>query len=184
MSESVKGPHDVALSKKMSWALRHAPEAAGVTLDRAGWVALAELATALGATPEAIRAVVATSPKQRFAISEDGLRVRAQQGHTTSVELDHEAQSPPARLYHGTHVGAVEAIRREGLRPMGRHHVHLSAELGPAREVGARRGRPVVLGIDAAGMAARGVVFRRTPNGVWLVDAVAPGDLIWPEGSP
>lgn len=181
MTEPKGQAHDVALSKKMSWALRHAPEAAGVTLDRAGWVSLAELAEALGAAPEAIRAVVATSPKQRFAISEDGERIRAQQGHTTTVELDHAPQPPPARLYHGTHVGAVEAIRHEGLRPMGRHHVHLSAEPGPAREVGARRGRPVVLGIDAAAMAARGVVFLRTPNGVWLVDAVAPEDLLWPE---
>jgi putative RNA 2'-phosphotransferase len=34
-----------------------------------------------------------------------------------------------------------------------------------------------VLRVDAAAMGAEGVVFHRSANGVWLVDAVPPGRL-------
>jgi putative RNA 2'-phosphotransferase len=43
-----------------------------------------------------------------------------------------------------------------------------------ARTVGARRGRPVVLRVDAAGMHAAGMTFYRASNGVWLTDRVPP----------
>jgi putative RNA 2'-phosphotransferase len=70
--------------------------------------------------------------------------------------------------------GALPAIRREGLRPMDRHQVHLSASSATATRVGARRGKPVVLHVDAAPMAADGHRFYVSANGVWLVDAVPP----------
>ena len=77
-------------------------------------------------------------------------------------------------LYHGTVERFLPAIRAEGLRPGQRTHVHLSADVGTARTVGARRGRPVVLRVDAAGMHAAGLVFHRATNGVWLTDRVPP----------
>jgi putative RNA 2'-phosphotransferase len=43
--------------------------------------------------------------------------------------------------------------------------------------VGSRHGRPVVLAVDAAGLAAAGHVFRVSANGVWLTDAVPPDRL-------
>jgi putative RNA 2'-phosphotransferase len=57
---------------------------------------------------------------------------------------------------------------------MRRHHVHLSPNRETATAVGARRGVPVVLRVDAEAMAAAGHVFRRSENGVWLVDGVPP----------
>jgi putative RNA 2'-phosphotransferase len=39
-------------------------------------------------------------------------------------------------LYHGTGHGAVEAILREGLRKMSRHHVHLSKDIVTAKKLG------------------------------------------------
>jgi putative RNA 2'-phosphotransferase len=68
----------------------------------------------------------------------------------------------------------LPAIRREGLRPMNRHHVHLSATIDTATAVGARRGRPVVLTVAAGRMAAASHEFRLSANGVWLVDHVLP----------
>jgi putative RNA 2'-phosphotransferase len=50
--------------------------------------------------------------------------------------------------------------------------VHLSADVDTARAVGARRGEPVVLRVDAAAMAAAGALFTRSANGVWLTDTV------------
>jgi putative RNA 2'-phosphotransferase len=52
--------------------------------------------------------------------------------------------------------------------------VHLSADVATARRVGRRRGRPVVLRVDATGMVADGATFTRSDNGLWLVDAVPP----------
>jgi putative RNA 2'-phosphotransferase len=66
-------------------------------------------------------------------------------------------------------------IRSEGLRPRGRTHVHLSVDRETAATVGARRGVPVVLSIDAAGMHRHGFVFCRAVNGVWLTGHVPPG---------
>ena len=55
---------------------------------------------------------------------------------------------------------------------MERHHVHLSPDEATARNVGARRGAPVILRIAALRMRAEGYTFFRTPNGVWLTEAV------------
>jgi putative RNA 2'-phosphotransferase len=57
---------------------------------------------------------------------------------------------------------------------MSRHHVHLSADVGTARRVGARHGRPVVFEVDAVAMRTAGHTFYCSSNGVWLVDAVPP----------
>jgi putative RNA 2'-phosphotransferase len=80
-------------------------------------------------------------------------------------------------LYHGTVGKFLPEIERDGLRPMSRHHVHLSSTVDTAVKVGARRGLPVVLVVDAAAMFAAGAVFRVSANGVWLTDAVPPRHL-------
>jgi len=63
---------------------------------------------------------------------------------------------------------------------MARHHVHLSADVETARQVGARHGRPVVLEIAAARMCREGYPFYRSDNGVWLVDRVPPAYIAVP----
>ncbi|GAA0968071.1 RNA 2'-phosphotransferase [Actinocorallia libanotica] len=175
----------VRVSKYLARHLRHQPERLGIVLDPAGWTDVAALLAACRAhglplTPEELREVVETNDKQRFAFSEDGLRLRASQGHTVEVDLDLPAASPPPVLYHGTVSRALPFILREGLRPMARHDVHLSPDPETARKVGSRRGSPVVLTVDAAAMAADGHAFRVTPNGVWLTPAVPPAYLTFP----
>lgn len=163
-------------SKFLSLVLRHRPDLIGLSLDAAGWADTAELIRLSQAhrplTRDVIEAVVAASDKQRFSISEDGLRIRANQGHSIDVDLALEVLTPPERLYHGTATRFVDAIRREGLLRRDRHHVHLSADIDTALRVGARHGKPVVLLIHAAEMVAAGHAFRRSANGVWLADAV------------
>ncbi|GGZ68919.1 putative RNA 2'-phosphotransferase [Streptomyces subrutilus] len=170
----------VKVSKYLSKHLRHQPERIGLTLDPRGWVEVEDLLRAAAGhgfalTRAELDHVVAANDKQRFAV--EGTRIRASQGHTVAVDLDLPEAEPPAYLYHGTVAAALEPIRAEGLRPMARHHVHLSPDRETATRVGARRGRPVVLAVDAAAMRAAGHVFRVSANGVWLVDAVPPGFL-------
>ncbi|MFF2039696.1 RNA 2'-phosphotransferase [Kitasatospora sp. NPDC058170] len=175
----------VRTSKMLSRILRHDPGRVGITLDPAGWVRVDVLLAALAAkggrlTRAELDHVVETNNKRRFAYSEDGLSIRASQGHTVAVDLGLAAAEPPAVLFHGTATRNLDAIFREGLRPMARQDVHLSADTGTAVRVGSRHGRPVVLAVDAAAMAAAGHEFRVSANGVWLTDAVPPEYLAQP----
>ncbi|MBX9424065.1 MULTISPECIES: RNA 2'-phosphotransferase [Streptomyces] len=173
----------VKVSKYLSKHLRHQPERIGLVLDAHGWTEIDTLldATARNGFPitrEELDHVVATNDKKRFAI--EGTRIRASQGHTVEVDLDLPAAEPPAYLYHGTVADRLPAIRAEGLRPMARHHVHLSPDRETATRVGARRGRPVVLSVDAGAMHRAGHVFHVSANGVWLTDTVPPEFLRLP----
>src|SRR5215472_2335524 len=110
------------LSKFLSFVLRHKPEAIGLELDTEGWAAIDDLlAKANAAGTRFVRDdllhVVATSDKKRFSLSADGLRIRAAQGHSVSVELGLPPKTPPAVLYHGTATRFVAAILSEGLKP-------------------------------------------------------------------
>jgi putative RNA 2'-phosphotransferase len=174
------------LSKFLSLVLRHDPKAIGIVLDQHGWVAIDDLLSKcqLHGTPisrDVLEEIVATSPKRRFAISEDGRRVRANQGHSVEVDLGYEPKQPPEVLFHGTVAGRLSSIRSEGLRKMDRHHVHLSADEATARAVGMRRGTPIVLRIAAAAMHAEGHVFYLSANGVWLTDQVPPQYIELPD---
>jgi len=169
----------VQASKLLSLVLRHRPQDYGLALDPSGWVSIDALLAALpGAmTAEELQEVVRTSDKQRFAISPDGTRIRAQQGHSVPVELGYDPAPPPEILFHGTVAKFLASIRKEGLARGKRHHVHLSETPETARDVGGRRGAPVIIRVRAAAMAASGYLFLRTPNGVWLTEHVPPGFL-------
>ncbi|MFH9012934.1 RNA 2'-phosphotransferase [Streptomyces sp. NPDC017943] len=173
----------VKVSKYLSKHLRHQPERIGLTLDEAGWVEIDTLIAAAAAhgfrfSRDELDQAVATNDKRRFAV--EGSRIRASQGHSVEVDLGLSPATPPAHLYHGTVARHLEAIRAEGLRPMNRHAVHLSPDRETATRVGARRGRPVVLGVDAAAMHRDGHVFQVSENGVWLTEAVPPEYLRFP----
>ena len=168
-----------ATSKFLSFVLRHKPDAIGIVLDDAGWVDVDVLLRACGDHGRALsRAeldeVVARNPKRRFALSEDGRRIRANQGHSTEVDLGYAPADPPDVLFHGTVARLLPSIREKGLLRMDRHHVHLSADEATARNVGSRRGKPVLLRIDAQAMKDAGHAFFCTPNGVWLTESVPP----------
>ncbi|HWU91151.1 MAG TPA: RNA 2'-phosphotransferase, partial [Kofleriaceae bacterium] len=180
----------VRVSKFLSLVLRHDPARIGITLDDAGWTDVDALLTAASAhgvllTRDELREIVASSDKQRFALSPDGARIRANQGHSVPVDLQLAACEPPALLYHGTVEAALPGIREEGLVRGARHHVHLSADVETATKVGRRRGAPVILTIRAADMHAAGHAFYRSENGVWLVDRVPARFLLFkgPKGS-
>lgn len=168
-----------AVSKTLSYVLRHKPEEFGLALDAEGWVSVAELLAALHArghhvTPKQLHEVVATNDKQRFSLSADGAKIRANQGHSVAVELGLTPVAPPELLYHGTATRFLDSIRKDGLHSGNRQHVHLSADPATAVAVGSRHGKPVVLTVQAGRLHQAGGQFYLSANGVWLTAAVPP----------
>lgn len=170
-------PQLVRVSKFMSLVLRHDPGKIGLALDPNGWAAVDDLLAGAARAGvridrEALERVVAENEKKRFALSDDGTRIRASQGHSVQVDLELEPRIPPEVLYHGTASRSIDSIRTSGLHSAKRTHVHLSADEATARSVGQRHGRPVVLTVAAGRMHRDGHPFFRSENGVWLTDAV------------
>jgi putative RNA 2'-phosphotransferase len=96
----------VSVSKFMSLVLRHQPQKIGLELDAAGWASVDELLRLSAAASQPFSHddlvdVVATSDKQRFAPSEDGRRIRANQGYTIEIELGLPTLVPPDALSVG-----------------------------------------------------------------------------------
>jgi putative RNA 2'-phosphotransferase len=178
------------VSKFLSYVLRHEPQAIGLKLDSEGWAEIALLiagAQKAGHTLDVglIRKVVETSDKKRFSISQDGLSIRAVQGHSTaSVAITFAEKQPPEILYHGTATRFLDSILHEGLKPGERQYVHLSAETATAVAVGLRYGKPVVLKVEALQMHQQGFRFFQAENGVWLVDKVPVEYLCVGDQSP
>lgn len=176
------------VSKLLAYVLRHNPGELGLELTPDGWVPadllLERLAQRRGVrlTMAELERLVAADAKGRYSLR-DG-RIRANQGHSVDVQaVDPTPRTPPAVLYHGTTVERWERIRATGgLKPMRRHHVHLSADARTAQAVGSRhrRERPLVLVVDAAAMAAAGHAFLLSENGVWMADAV-PVEFLRPD---
>ncbi|GLX93401.1 RNA 2'-phosphotransferase [Herbidospora sp. NBRC 101105] len=173
----------VRISKYLAKHLRHQPERIGLVLDEQGWTPVDDLIAAAAAhgfpfDRAELDHVVEANDKKRYVI--EGGRIRASQGHSIEVDLDLPVVEPPEVLYHGTAPAALAAIRAEGLVRMARHHVHLSPDVATAERVGARRGRPVVLTVEAGRMHAEGHEFRVSANGVWLTDRVPPAFIGFP----
>ena len=103
------------ISKFMSLILRHQPQTAGIFLDDSGWVGVNELLAGMktagrSVTRETLDIVVRENDKQRFQFSDDGLRIRATQGHSVDVELGYSESTPLDALCHGTPKKFVEPI--------------------------------------------------------------------------
>ena len=126
MSSSTANPRDVRVGKFLSLVLRHEPGKIGITLDAAGWTDVDALLAAMAAhgkplTRAELAALVAGSDKQRYALSDDGHRIRANQGHSVEVELGHATATPPGG-----------AVPRDAGAKFGGHPNRGAAEDGPA----------------------------------------------------
>lgn len=166
------------LSKAASHALRHEPWLYELELDGEGWTSVDALAKALSHDPRwralsraQLETMVQRAPKRRHEI--DGSRIRALYGHSVPGRIAKTPGVPPTVLFHGTAVGSVPAILAEGLRPMQRQYVHLSADRDIAYSVGRRKSAAVaVLVIRAIEAHAHGARFWLGNQMVWLADCI------------
>lgn len=165
------------LSKFISLILRHKPEAAGIALDEHGWANVDELLAGINDSGreiniETLDNIVASDEKQRYSFNENKTLIRANQGHSIPVDVELKEVEPPEILYHGTAERFLDSIVEQGLMPMSRLYVHLSADMETAVKVGRRHGKEVVLQVKAGEMFRDGVKFYLSQNGVWLTEKV------------
>ena len=169
----------VQLSRTMSYALRHHPESLGLVLDSEGWVPIDDLLAALqkqhdtwhSLSVDDLSAVIAQSDKRRFEMSNN--KIRAYYGHSIPAKVIKEAAEPPAILFHGTTPQAANSISVEGLKPMKRQYVHLSADRETALQVARRRTQsPIILCISALEAYQQGINFYLGNDMVWLANAI------------
>ena len=164
------------ISKYLSLILRHKPELIGLELDTEGWCNLDTLIEKSKKTQkipldrETVKLIVKDSDKKRFQISDNGLHIRAVQGHSTdTVNRALQRLVPPLYLYHGTAQRFTPSIRGQGLTPKDRQYVQLTENKETALSVGMRYGKPKLLVIDALQMHNNGFEFFQSENNVWLL---------------
>lgn len=167
----------VKISKFLSYHLRHRPDLLELELAPGGWLAVDLLIEAAKKrdfpfTLTELQQLVEENDKQRFSFNETGNLMRANQGHSVTIDLQLKPVIPPAILYHGTYSKVVALIEKQGLKKMSRHHVHLSLDIDTAKRVGARRGYPVVFQVNTKAMSQTGYTFYCSENNVWLTESV------------
>ncbi len=170
----------VKLSKEISYALRHAPQEYGLTIDKNGWVEIGQLLDALrcdkkwnGLNAEDCENMIRKSDKRRHEIRNG--KIRALYGHSLRRKMVKDPLQPPDVLYHGTSMKFLKSIMKTGLIPKRRQYVHLSIDIGTAMQVGRRRDKDcVVLRIDAKKAYNDDIRFYQGSGEVWLADSIKP----------
>ena len=167
----------VGKSKFLSLVLRHDPGTINLTLDSEGRADVSlllakgnEHGTVL--TRSELEEIVSTNEKKRFDLDPVQNRIRANQGHSIEVDLGLIALAPPEELFHGTAAKNCKSILNQGLLRGSRQHVHLSANVITAQNVGSRHGSPIVFRVASAEMHRQRYQFFQSKNGVWLTDNV------------
>jgi len=168
-------------SKFVSYVLRHKPESIGLVLDPAGWADLDELLRKANEHGKPLRMadiqpLLHDQDKKRFALSDDGKRIRAVHGHSVKqVQLGYTPQTPPDILYHGTATRFLAGISEKGILSANRRYVHLSAGKENALLVGERHGAVALLEVDARRLHAEGHPFYLSETGIWLTENIPVG---------
>jgi putative RNA 2'-phosphotransferase len=164
------------ISQHIALLLRH--DNKGYPIDSQGWMKSKHICKEVGINIQTLEEIVNNDNKTRYQFNSDKSKIRAHQGHTNKiVKIDYPIEKPPQHLYHGAPITKESIIRKEGLKPMSRHAVHLSPDYETAKIVGLRRGDCVIFEVDCIDMLYDGFEFRKAGNDVWLIDHV-PADYL------
>lgn len=159
------------IGKFLSLVLRHHPEMIGITLDRYGWADVDELVKGVqkktSFSRQQLEELVRNDAKQRYSFNADHTKIRANQGHSISVDLEVEPLVPPDILWHGSARRFHSSIKKNGLLSGSRLYIHLSLDPETSQKVGARHGKPIIYQAMSGKMHQDGYIFYRSLNGVW-----------------
>ena len=80
------------ISKYIALILRHKPETIGIELDEHGWANVEKLIKGINVqysfSKDDLEEIVSTDNKQRYSFNEDKTLIRANQGHSISVDVE------------------------------------------------------------------------------------------------
>jgi len=171
--------HFFKLSTTLSYLLRHGARNQGMTISSGGYLAVAAVLQHWqfkDYTEPEILVAVEKNAKQRFALKTEGnvLFICAWQGHSAQVgNVDQsELTTPldisalPELVIHGTFWSNLTPILKDGLKKMGRNHIHMAAGLDVTS--GIRKESDTILKINVRQAMADGIEFMRSGNGVIL----------------
>jgi RNA:NAD 2'-phosphotransferase (TPT1/KptA family) len=178
------------LSRTLTTILRHQAKNLGLTMSSDGFVSIKSLIalpmlSKLNPSQEKIEEIVKQCPKQRFALSEDKTKIKANQGHSIQEGLDDEKMLKEIKLdddekefylryptcIHGTYLKAWEAIQLSGgLSRMNRRHIHFSSKPPGAKTMisGMRANAEILLHLDLKAAITDGYKFYESQNEVIL----------------
>ncbi len=156
--------------------LTEEPEIIGIEIDPFGWAWVVELIDGMNKAGENIDTlkldeIVAVS-NNLYSYNESKTKIRANEGHTISVDVKAAPCVPPEFLYHSTAIRFVDSIKRRGLNKQCRNHVHLSDNYTSASKFGSRHGKFTVLKINALAMYNDGHHFFLSEDNLWLTENV------------
>ncbi len=127
--------------------------------------------------PYHIDALALTDPKGRYQIR--GQSVRATYGHTLKLDLNLPTTNIPRYLYYPASEEEAEVILDEGLFPVDRAMVHLSATFEDALHAGeVKLDDPVILAVDTEKCVEEGFPIGKAAKTVYLCDQV-PADCMF-----
>eukprot|EP01134_Creolimax_fragrantissima_P000608 CFRG0608T1 len=172
----------IAMSKKLSYTLRHGAHKDGIAIGGDGFVKLTDLQKHPkfgGLTLEILKDVVSLDNKNRYKIEyrNNEVLVRANQGHSLKEVSDLElvpitsADACPVCV-HGTYTKAWHLIKDTGLKTMNRNHVHCARGLPGDDGVisGMRQSCEVFIYINVAKTLEDGMKWFSSTNNVLLTD--------------
>lgn len=162
----------------LSTLLRHKPELENLEYDEYGWFNVKDILERLEMIKSELDYIVDNNNKKRFRYNEDHTKIKASQGHSSSMKIKDDfkrVKNPPAYLFHGTNIKNKKSILIYGLLRMSRLHVHLSKDIETATKVGNRHVNDdkdlLILKIDAIELNKIHPIYI-SDNGVYLVKKV------------
>ena len=117
------------ISKSMSYLLRHGCDKEQIAYDENGYVLVSDLIGWLNSNNilTIIESIVIDDKKNRYSLSSDKTKIRANQGHNSDIgvqytTIDISLYTP---IIHRTYRKHTRSIQETGLLKMDRTHIHM-----------------------------------------------------------
>mmetsp|Transcript_2011 Transcript_2011/g.2365 ORF Transcript_2011/g.2365 Transcript_2011/m.2365 type:complete len:215 (+) Transcript_2011:301-945(+) len=174
---------DIAISKSLSYLLRHGAVKEKLNIDQTGYININELLNhnrlkTNKVTLDDIRRIVENNDKKRFTIveKEGEIMICANQGHSIKTVNDSNLtqltkETIPEEIYHGTYKNKLPSIFNSGgLSKMNRNHIHFASNISDIS--GIRASSNVLIYLNIEKCLESGIIFYKSSNNVILT----PGD--------
>lgn len=186
MASLPPGKRDIAISKSLSYLLRHGALKEKLNIDQTGYIDIKDLLKhnrlkTNKVTLDDIYRIVENNDKKRFSIveREGKIMICANQGHSIETVNDSNLvqlteNTIPHEIYHGTYKIKLPAIANTGgLSKMNRNHIHFASNISDIS--GIRASCNVLIYLNIEKCLQLGIVFYKSSNNVILTSGDVNG---------